>query len=109
MSNALVQISGTVTNTTIWTPQNGQKGKPVLKIDILQITDLGTHIETIKDDDINASYLQGQQISLDCIVTPWAFDRKNGATLKVYRGKTQDVKLKVQDNLPIGKDHSKSK
>ena len=34
MSNALVQISGTVTNTTIWTPQNCQKGKPVLKIDI---------------------------------------------------------------------------
>lgn len=97
MSNALVSVKGTVANTTIFTPKNGQQGKPVLKIDILQINDMGTHVETIKDDNLNELYHTGSQVELNCVLTPWAFDKKNGASLKVYRGKTVDIKLEQQE------------
>ena len=109
MSNALVKIQGTVVNTIVWTPREGMRGKPVLKIDILQINDLGSHVETIKDDDLNAQYYAGQQVALDCIVTPWAFDKKNGASLKVYKGRTQEIKVEIQEDIPLGKESVKSK
>jgi hypothetical protein len=99
-AQTLVSIAGTVTNVTIWQPREGNTGKPCLKIDLLQISEAGSNIETIKDENLNGKYVVGQSVTLVCTASPWQFNKSNGVSFKVYRGETKSISLNVAGGSP---------
>jgi len=93
--STLVTVKGIITNQKVWVPKENQKGNPVLKIDLLQITDQGTSVITVKDDDLNAEYENGQEVEFECMVSYWKFDKMGGISFKVYKGKVSKLSLKL--------------
>ena len=75
------------------------EGNPYLKVDLLQINDTGTNVVTIKDEDLNANYDNGQELSIDCIASPWNMNNMSGVSFKVYKGETRKLDLKPQKKV----------
>lgn len=92
MADPIVDIRGVITTTNIVTDPEGKK-KPFVKVELLQITKLGSNITFVKDLDLNRRYVPGQNVVLTCKSSTWSMNGKVGTSYSVFDGSFEDVSL----------------
>jgi hypothetical protein len=87
MANAVVKLEGSIINSSLFEPKEGQDQKSHQKIDILQVFEGGgSNIETVKEFDLTKNYKIGSVVALFCVATVYYFNNKPGVSYKIFEG-----------------------
>lgn len=109
MANTIVTIEGTIVNAYFYTPPGDSKAKPHIRIELLQVSDNGSNLEIIKDDDLNALYDIGSQVKLKATAGVYYFNNKPGVSYKIFRGDSREISMKVSGGSSVSESKSKEK